>query len=146
MVVGFTNACAISALPITTNVVSSSLIHGKVCSIQHYVIKFVSDLRQVSGFLRVLRIPPPIKRYNWNIVESGVKHHTLTLSLKSDLKLINIIKRNVGQITICTTLCLLAPLSITFPLLYHSWQFILLLQPNTNWKFCQRLHMAIDKY
>jgi hypothetical protein len=27
-----------------------------------YVIKFVSDLRQVGGFLRVLRISPPIKR------------------------------------------------------------------------------------
>jgi hypothetical protein len=26
--------------------------------VQHYVIKFVSDLRQVSGFLR---FPPPIK-------------------------------------------------------------------------------------
>jgi len=25
------------------------------------VIKFVSDLWQVSGFLRVLRLPPPIK-------------------------------------------------------------------------------------
>jgi hypothetical protein len=49
-----------------------------VYSIPHYVIKFVSDLRQVSGFLRVLRFPPPIKpqRYNWNIVESGIKHHT----------------------------------------------------------------------
>ena len=30
-------------------------------NVQHYVIKFVSDLRQVSGFLRVLRFPPPIK-------------------------------------------------------------------------------------
>jgi len=28
---------------------------------QHYVIKFVSDLRQVGGFLRILRFPPPIK-------------------------------------------------------------------------------------
>ena len=28
---------------------------------QHYVIKFVSDLRQVGGFLRVLRFPPLIK-------------------------------------------------------------------------------------
>jgi hypothetical protein len=28
---------------------------------QHYVIKFVSDLRQVGGFLRVQRFPPPIK-------------------------------------------------------------------------------------
>jgi hypothetical protein len=32
-----------------------------VLSIQHYVIKFVSDLLQVSGFLRVLRFPPLIK-------------------------------------------------------------------------------------
>ena len=32
-----------------------------VNSIQHYVIKFVSDLRQVSGFLWVLWFPPPIK-------------------------------------------------------------------------------------
>ena len=29
--------------------------------VQHYVIKFVSDLRQVGGFIRVLRLPPPIK-------------------------------------------------------------------------------------
>jgi len=29
--------------------------------VQHYVIKLVSDLRQVGGFLRVLRYPPPIK-------------------------------------------------------------------------------------
>jgi hypothetical protein len=29
--------------------------------IDHYVIKFVSDLRQVDGFLRVLWFPPPIK-------------------------------------------------------------------------------------
>ena len=29
--------------------------------VQHYVIKFVSDLRQVCGFLRVLRFPPSIK-------------------------------------------------------------------------------------
>ena len=30
-------------------------------SIQHYVIKCISDLRQIGGFLRVLRFPPPIK-------------------------------------------------------------------------------------
>jgi len=29
--------------------------------VQHYVMKFVMDLRQVGGFLRVLRFPPPIK-------------------------------------------------------------------------------------
>jgi hypothetical protein len=39
-------------------VVSSKAYHGDVHSIQHYMIKFVSDLRQVGGFLR---FPPPIK-------------------------------------------------------------------------------------
>ena len=34
--------------------------HGEVYSIQHYVIKFGSDLRQVSGFW-VLKFLPPIK-------------------------------------------------------------------------------------
>jgi len=34
-------------------VVSWNPIHGEVYSIQHYVIKFVSDLQQVVGFLRV---------------------------------------------------------------------------------------------
>jgi hypothetical protein len=49
------------SVPITTKVVSSNRVHGEVYSIQQYVIKFVSDLRQVGGFLRVLRFPPPIK-------------------------------------------------------------------------------------
>ena len=65
---------------ITTKVVSSNPAHGDVYSIQHYVKKSVSDLRQIYGFLWVLRFPPPIKliaRYNWNIVESGVKHYNL---------------------------------------------------------------------
>ena len=66
-------------MPITTNIVRSNPVHGEVYSIQHYVIKFISDLRQVDGFLWVLRLPLPIKltspRYCWNIVESGVKHH-----------------------------------------------------------------------
>ena len=63
------------SVPIITNVVSSNPTQ----EIQHYVIKFVSDLRQVSAFLRVLWFPPPIKLgwpwYNWDIVESGIKHH-----------------------------------------------------------------------
>jgi hypothetical protein len=32
----------------------------KVYLMQHYVIKFVDDLRQFGGFLRVLRFTPPI--------------------------------------------------------------------------------------
>jgi hypothetical protein len=51
----------VQSVPITTNGVSSNPVHGEVYSIQHYFIKFVSDLRQVGGFLRVLRFPPPIK-------------------------------------------------------------------------------------
>ena len=44
------------------NVVSSNPAHGKVHSIQDYVIKFVNDLRHVDDFFRVLRFPPHIKR------------------------------------------------------------------------------------
>ena len=52
MVVGFTTTCA--TVPSTTKVVSSNHVHGEVYSIQHYVIKLVSDLRQVGGFLDIL--------------------------------------------------------------------------------------------
>jgi hypothetical protein len=59
MVVGFTTTCAIS--PFTTKVVISNPVLGEMYSIQHYVIKFVSDLLHIGGFLRILRFPPPIK-------------------------------------------------------------------------------------
>jgi hypothetical protein len=39
------------------SVVSSNPVHGEVRSTQHYVIKFVSNLRQIGGFLLVLRFP-----------------------------------------------------------------------------------------
>jgi hypothetical protein len=57
MVVGFTTY----AITIATNVVSSNPTHGEVYPIQQYVIKFVSDLRQIGCFLQVLRFPPSIK-------------------------------------------------------------------------------------
>ena len=44
-----------------TKVVSSNPAHGEVYSIQHHVIKFVSDLRQVGDFLQVFRFHPPRK-------------------------------------------------------------------------------------
>jgi hypothetical protein len=51
MVVGFFQL-PVQSVPITTKVVSLKPgRHREVYSIQHYVIKFVSDLRQVSGFL-----------------------------------------------------------------------------------------------
>jgi hypothetical protein len=58
MVVGFTITCAISAYHHKRSEFKS---RSGSYSVQHYVIKFVNDLRQVSGFLRVLRCPPPIK-------------------------------------------------------------------------------------
>jgi hypothetical protein len=48
MVVWFTTTYAISASEFESG-------SGDVYSIQHYVINFVSGLRQVGGFLRVLR-------------------------------------------------------------------------------------------
>ena len=51
----------VESVPIATNVVSLNPAHDEGYSIQHYVIKFVIDLRQVGGFLWVLRFPPPIK-------------------------------------------------------------------------------------
>ena len=64
-------------MPITTKGVSSNPVHGEVYSIQHYAIKFGSDrsawfFSVYSGFLHLWNWPP---RYNWNIVESGVKHY-----------------------------------------------------------------------
>jgi hypothetical protein len=48
-------------MPIITNGMSSNPALGEVYLIQHDVIKFISDLRQVNGFLRILRFPSPIK-------------------------------------------------------------------------------------
>jgi hypothetical protein len=39
------------SVSITTKVVNSNPFQGEVYSIQHYVIKLVSDLRHVGGFL-----------------------------------------------------------------------------------------------
>ena len=47
----------VQSVPITTKVFNTNPAHDQVYSTKHYVIKFVSDLRQVVGFL----VPPPIK-------------------------------------------------------------------------------------
>jgi hypothetical protein len=59
------NYLYMQSVPITTNIVSSNPAYV-VCtlySIQHYVIKFVSELQPIGGFLQVhvLWFPPPIK-------------------------------------------------------------------------------------
>jgi hypothetical protein len=57
MVVGFSTTCTISAYRLWCCEFPTRSGQG----IQHYVINVVSDLRQVGGFLWVLRFPPPIK-------------------------------------------------------------------------------------
>ena len=59
MVVGY--KLPMQSVPIMTNVVITKSHPGEVYLIHHYVIKFVSDLRQVGGFLPILRFSPPIK-------------------------------------------------------------------------------------
>ena len=59
----------VQSVPITTNVVSSNPSHGKVYSMQHLMIKFVSVLRQVDGVLQELRFLPPIKLTGHDITE-----------------------------------------------------------------------------
>ena len=49
------------SVSVTTDVVGSNAVRDELYSIQHYVIHFVSDLRKVGGFLRVLQFLPPIK-------------------------------------------------------------------------------------
>ena len=43
------------------------------CTIQHYVINLSVTIKDL-WFSPVLQFPPP-PPYNWNIVESGIKHH-----------------------------------------------------------------------
>ena len=68
MVVGFTTTYAISTYYHLCCEFESRSGRG----VQHYVIKFIRELLQVSGFLQVLRFPQPIKLTE---VESGIKHH-----------------------------------------------------------------------
>jgi hypothetical protein len=54
----------VQSVPITTKVVSSNTVHGEVYSIQHYVIKFVRNLRQVGDFLQ---FPPTFLIYKCDL-------------------------------------------------------------------------------
>ena len=58
------------SVPITTKVVSSNPVHGKVYLIQRYEIEVVNDLRFSPGTL----VSSTNKTDSHNIVESGVKY------------------------------------------------------------------------
>ena len=61
------------SVPITTKVVSLNPAHGEVYPIQHNVIKFVSDLRQVGGFSPGTPISSTNKTDRYGITEILLK-------------------------------------------------------------------------
>ena len=58
-----------------------------VYSIQHYVIKFVSDLRQVGRMHRVLQFPPQTDRHGISelLLKMALNSLSLSLSLSQSL-------------------------------------------------------------
>jgi hypothetical protein len=79
-------------VPITTKVVNLNPAHGDLYSIQHYVIKVVSDLRQVSGFSPGPLVSSSSKTDCHNITEILLKVtlNIITLSLLVDTLMLNI--------------------------------------------------------
>ena len=92
---------SVQAVPINTKVVSSNPVHSEVCSIQHYMIKFVSDLRQVSGFLQVLRFPPPIKTDCHDIAEILLKVALNIITRQKHIFLYSIFVLQFNNLLIC---------------------------------------------
>jgi hypothetical protein len=86
MVVIITTTYAISAYHY--NVVNSNSAHEEVYSIQQYVIMLVSDLRQVGGFLWVLRFPLP-RSVCPSIISIKVK-----IKMRTDTMFLTITKTN----------------------------------------------------
>ena len=68
-------------MPITTKVVSLNPTHGGVYSLQHYVIKYVSDMLQVGGFLLVLLVSSTNKTDRHDITEILLKVALNTINL-----------------------------------------------------------------
>ena len=105
MVVGFTITYEMQSVPITTNLVSSNPTQEMDNSIQHHVIKFVTDLPQVGGFLLVL---PPVSSIN-----KTDRHDITEILLNVALKTTNQIKFKqrslLLSITLSTILSLEAP-------------------------------------
>ena len=58
---------------IYSNIVNSTPAHGEVYSIQHYMIKFVSDVQEVSGFSLGTPVSSINKTYCHDITEILLK-------------------------------------------------------------------------
>ena len=62
------------SVPITTKVVSLNPIDDEVYLIQHYVIKFVSDLWHICGFLQVLRFSSTNKTDSHDTTKTSLEY------------------------------------------------------------------------
>ena len=62
-----------------------NVFHGEVYLIQPYVIKFVSDLWQVGGYLWVLQFPPPLKLTATDITEILLKVTLNTIKVSDNV-------------------------------------------------------------
>ena len=71
-------------MPITTKVVSLNPAYGEVFLIQHYVIKFVSELRQVC-------YPPPPSSTSVSCTRKSDRHDIAEILLKISLITITLI-------------------------------------------------------
>jgi hypothetical protein len=93
----------VKLVPSTTKVVSSKHSHGDVNSIQHYVWKFVSDLPQVGGFLRVLMDYSTNKPDRHEITEILLKVTLNTITITPQLTTIYWSQQSTGHNNLLVT-------------------------------------------
>ena len=74
----------VESVPITTKIMSSNSAHGEVYSIQHYVIMFVSGLRQVTWFSPDAPFSSTIKTDSHNMAELLLKVALNTININSN--------------------------------------------------------------
>jgi hypothetical protein len=71
----------IQSVPITTKVMSLNPVHGEAYMLQHYVIKFVSDLWPVGGFFPDTLVSSTNKTDCHNVTEILLKVALNTINL-----------------------------------------------------------------
>ena len=127
-----------------------SIFHSEVFLIQHYVIKFVSDLRQVVGFLQVLWFPPPIKLMAmiYNVAEILLKVVLNTINqTKPSILLWSACKFKCGQYFRYRRVCIMECDPICnfyyFESLKKKQSIIHLLWDINSFKFTWKIHSTI---
>ena len=76
----------VQSVPITTKVVSSNPLHDEMYSIQHYVIKFVSDMRKVGSFSTVTSVSFTNKTDRHDISEILLKVALNTITQTNNMR------------------------------------------------------------